>query len=418
MGDLVEERRWGKARSDTAARVGSEDAITVSTWHAAKGLEWPIVILFGLESVRPPQAYGVHVLTDRATFHVNDPLGGRWIHFWPNPYTNSVQKGPVKDAYGASPAFQQIARQNEREALRVLYVGWTRARDQLILAAQEGKLLEGLLGTLENIEPGLIAGPGRGTAAGPVEASWAGHVFKLQVQPCQPAAPVTVPARSGSIRKGKHTVPPYAAATLAPSSAPSRPGRLGEAVTLGPPVRMLGKVEVEHLGTALHAFLGADDPQHDVRPRLDMAAGLLERYAVARALDPAALVELADRLWRWVQRQFGPSSVVLTECPLGLRLDSGTVLQGTADLLVESDDAIAIIDHKSFGLTTASTRVESLAGQLGCYADVVARARPGKTVSTWVHLPFEGLIVPVLVDATAQRSTTPVPEVPGLRDVA
>jgi ATP-dependent helicase/nuclease subunit A len=415
--DLVEERRWGKARSDTAARVGTEDAITVSTWHAAKGLEWPIVILFGLESVRDPQAYGVHVLTDRATFDVNDPLGGRWIHFWPNPYTNSVQKGPIKEAYAASPAFRQIAHQGDREALRVLYVGWTRARDRLILAAQEGKLLEGLLGTLDTIEPGLIVDPATGTA-GPVDANWAGHSFKLQVDAYQPAAPVAATHGPGSIRTGRVAGTEYPAATVAPSSAPSRPGRLGDPVPLGPPVRMKGTVKVDDLGTALHAFLAADDPQREGRERHQMAAGLLKRYDVAGALEAAELVELADRLWRWARNQFGESSVVRSEWPLRLRLDSGTVVQGTADLLVEAQDAIGIIDHKSFGLAAASARAEPLAGQLGCYADAVARARPGKLVSTWVHLPFDGVIVPLLLDASAPGSMGPEPEVAGLRDVA
>jgi hypothetical protein len=162
----------------------------------------------------------------------------------------------------------------------------------------------------------------------------------------------------------------------------------------------------------LHAFLAADDPQREGRERHQMAAGLLQRYSVAGTLEASALVELADRLWRWARNQFGASSVVRTEWPLGLRLDSGTVVQGTADLLVEASDAIGIIDHKSFGLAAAATRAEPLAGQLGCYADAAARARPGKVVSTWVHLPFDGAIVPLLLDATAQRSSGAEPPRP------
>ncbi len=415
---LVEDGRWGKARTDTAARVGADDAITVSTWHAAKGLEWPIVILFGLESVRPPQAYGVHVLGDRRTFDVNDPLGGRWIHFWPNPYTNSVQKGPVKDAYAASPAFQQIAHQAEREALRVLYVGWTRARDQLILAAQEGKLLDGLLATLDAIEPGLITDPGA-TTAGPIAATWAGHPFQLQVAPHQPAAPAAAPPRPGTIRTGRAAATDYAPATLAPSSAPSRPGHLGEPVRLGPPLRMQGTVEVDALGTAVHAFLGADDPQRPANARHELAAGLLQRYEVAGALEAPALVEMADRLWRWARNNFGDASAVHTEWPLALHLDTGTIVQGTADLLIESPAALAIIDHKSFSHTAASTRTDSLAGQLACYAAAAAAARPTKTITTWIHLPFDGVIVPLHLDAAAtQQPPAPRHDAPGLRDVA
>jgi ATP-dependent exoDNAse (exonuclease V) beta subunit len=391
---LADNEGWSKSRRDTIARVGSEEAVNISTWHRAKGLEWPIVILFGLESVRQPEAYGVHVLRARTAFDVSDPLGGRFIHFWPNPYTTSNQKGPVKDAYAQSDAHRYVARQAEREALRVLYVGWTRARDRLILAAQQGKLLGGLLGTLTSIEPGLINEPGAATDT-LVDATWAEHGFKLHVTLVQPAQPIAPPARPGTVRAAGPRAQ-HAPATMTPSSVLRRPARLGEAVRLGSPVAVRRPVEMEAFGTAAHAFLAADDPQRSREDRLEMAAGLIERHRILGALEPAEFVELGDRLWRWVRDRFGNQRTVHTEWPLGLKLESGTLVLGSSDLLVESGDAVAIIDHKSFGLTTAASRAEALAGQLGCYADAVVRARPGKHVSRWVHLPVEGAVIEVV----------------------
>jgi ATP-dependent helicase/nuclease subunit A len=390
--NLAQDSGWGESRSDTTARVGSNAAVTVSTWHAAKGLEWPIVVLFGLESVREPVAYGVHVLSDRKAFDVSDPLGGRWIHFWPNPYTTSNQSGPVKDAYARSEAHRYVSRQAEREALRVLYVGWTRACDHLILAAQQGKLLGGLLGTLDAIEPGMIREPA--VTAGLVETTWAAHDFKLQVTASQPAEPIEPRQEPGTIRAGRPVIL-HEPASLSPSSASPRPARLGKPERLGPPVRIHRSVDMDVLGTTIHNFFAADDPLGPKPDRLALAAGLLDRFQVAGALAPADLLELGNRLWRWVRKRFGPNSRLRTEWPLGLKLETGTLLLGTADLLVETGETFAIIDHKSFGWATAQTKAEALAGQLGCYADAVARALPGKTVSTWVHLPLEGMIAEV-----------------------
>ena len=392
--ELASDAVWGSSRSDTIARVGSEDAVSVSTWHAAKGLEWPIVVLFGLESLRSPTAYGVHVLSDRTTFDVNDPLGGRWIHFWPNPYTTSNQNGPVKTAYAQSDAYRHISTQAQREALRVLYVGWTRARDRLVLAASDGKLLGGLLGTLSEIDPSLVSDPGIATA-GLMEVVWAGHEFELEVIPSQPAQTGIDHPDPGLVRVGRAPAD-YPPATVAPSSAAARPATLGDPIRLGDPIGMRASVEADALGTAVHAFFAADEPKRRTEERLRIAVGLLERHDVAAGLAPDDMLELADRLWRWVRKTFGAGGVVRTEWPLSSKLGTGSAVMGSADLIVESPSTIAVIDHKSMGLAAAMRNVHELAGQLGCYADVSMRARPGKPVSRWLHLPFEGVVVEVL----------------------
>ncbi len=344
------------------------------------------------------------------TFDVNDPLGGRWIHFWPNPYTNSVQKGPVKDAYAASPAFQQISHQGRaRGPARPLRRLDPRPRpaDPRRPGGQAARRPARHAG-------GHRARPDRrsrgATTAGPVAATWAGHTFQLQVDPCQPARSRRRAARG---RVHPHRAEPapveYAAATLAPSSAPSRPGRLGEAVRLGPPLRIQGTVEVDDLGTAVHAFLAADDPAASRRAGdTRWPPGCLQRYGVAGALEPAAAgragrppVALGAHPVRRVERR--PHGVAPGPAP-GQR--NGRARHGRPPGRVRATPSASSTTRAS-ACAAASTRAESLAGQLGCYADAVARARPGQAVSTWVHLPFDGVIVPLLLDATAS-----------LRDVA
>jgi hypothetical protein len=152
---------------------------------------------------------------------------------------------------------------------------------------------------------------------------------------------------------------------------------------------------VNALGNAVHRFFAADDKYRLTEDRVAMATRLLNRHRVAGAFEPTDLVECGDRLWRWVAATFGDDSIVRAEWPVGLRLDIGTRVLGTSDLIVETRDGWAVIDHKSFGLATAASKVDLLAGQLGCYSDALTRAHPGATVSKWVHMPLDGVVVKV-----------------------
>ena len=393
--ELATDDWWGRpTRGDTIARMGGQDAVTVSTWHAAKGLEWPIVLMFGLESLRKPEAHGVHVLSDRPAFDVTDPLGGRYLHFWPSPYTNAAQKGPVKDAYAQSVEYQHIAAKAEREALRVLYVGWTRARDTLVLAAKQGSLLNGLLGTLSAIEAGLISESlvdGDDT----VDVEWGGHQFQLPVTLLGPVTSAASPARlGGQIRTGA-APGEIAPARLSPSNPVPRPGVLGEPVRIGEAIRPRGQFVETVMGDAVHAFFAADATGRvEARAsRVELAAALLQRHGIGAALPAAELVEMADRLWRWLESSTGSEAEIAVEVPIAHRLEGGTQVLGECDLLVRSGGRAVVVDHKIYGLATATELVGGLAGQLGLYADVVAAAESVADVDTWVHLPFAGLVV-------------------------
>jgi ATP-dependent exoDNAse (exonuclease V) beta subunit len=384
---------WHTARTDSQALRAGDAAVTVSTWHAAKGLEWPVTILFGLESLREPRAHGVHVMSDRVDFDVSDPLGGRWIRFWPNPYVNLTQNGPVRDAYECSPAFETLKDRAQREALRVLYVGWTRARDRLVLTAQRGKLLDGLLGTLHAIDRALISEPT--TTARTSTVSWAGEVVAIDTIPSQPAEPAHLPPVAGftPIARPRH---PRPRARASPSAMPPVPSAIGEVARLGPRLLLRGSPDMEAVGHAVHGFLAADRPGLDPGERASIATDLLHRFGVVDALAAVDVVAVADRFHAWLEARY-PGARLHRECPVLHRTGDETVVAGTADLVVRIGDAAIVIDHKSFPGTpeAAVARAQTHSGQLAAYAAAITAAVPGVRVATWIHCPIVGVAVEI-----------------------
>jgi ATP-dependent exoDNAse (exonuclease V) beta subunit len=389
--------RWDETATDRQALLVAEDAVTVSTWHAAKGLEWPITILFGLESMREPSSYGVHVMSDNPVFDVDVPLGGRWIRCWPNPYAAPNQLGAVRTAFERSATHAELVAKADREALRVLYVGWTRARDRLILAAQHGQFFGGILGKLVAIEPSAIAEP---PANGGVR--WAGVDLAVHVAPVVPAPRVETATEPGTVTIGRASAV-YPPARLNPSHAEPVVCALGEVVTLGPRIAITGKPKMERIGDVIHAFLAADRDDGD---RSTCAARLLDAYGVAGCLEPADVVSIASRLWRWIRERF-VGAVLHREWPISHRTATGTLVVGTVDLVIAAAEGFVVVDHKSFPGRTddAIDRAFLFSGQLAAYAAAIQAATRRPVLSTWIHFPIRGQ----LVEVRLERSESSVP---------
>src|SRR5690606_15034856 len=118
--------------SDEQHVVGVEDAVNLSTYHKAKGLEWPVVILADLNRTKPREVFDVLPETDRDGFDATDPLGQRWIRYWPWPL-GAERNAPLRELAASSSAGRRLAQRESRERVRLLYVGFTRAKDHLVL---------------------------------------------------------------------------------------------------------------------------------------------------------------------------------------------------------------------------------------------------------------------------------------------
>jgi len=155
---------------------------------------------------------------------------------------------------------------------------------------------------------------------------------------------------------------------------------------------------MQFVGEAIHGFLAADRPTLDVEERRALARGLLERWGVAFALQPGDLLQASDCLLRWIDARW-PGARWHREWPLLRRLPSGTIVRGTADLVIEHADGFAVIDHKSFpgSAEQAAQRALGFAGQLGAYAAAIAAATGRPVTGCFVHLPVVGAVVPVEV---------------------
>ena len=380
---------WLAARRPAKPRSQDPDAVQVLTYHRAKGLEWPMVVLNQLEKAPKASPFGVAVECDGDP-DWRDPLANRWLRLWVWPYgkqTKDVHMDASAERSAVGLRSSKVARE---EAVRLLYVGMTRPRDHLILTAPPGRALA-WLEALDVGDGGHLSVPTTGGDALMVAGS-AHPVRSSTVRPIdrEAAAEPTIahlPASLGTVERRPLRIRP---------SDASLP-RGGDAIhtVLGDPLELVGGVEMDLLGEAIHAFLACDQPETPASARSSRADGILGRWGVSANMRAADVVTASDRLWAFLQSRF-PDAGIRREVPIHASMGSQQVV-GRIDLLVETGDRFAIIDHKSFtgrgDLWTEKAQVHST--QLAVYATAVASVTGWRCCGTFVHMPLLGIMVEV-----------------------
>jgi len=367
-----------------------EHAVVVSTWHGAKGLEWPIVVLFpGSRRDPATRALGVSVQTDQAKPKLSDPLAGRRIRFWPNPYAANNNKMPFHDRLAEHPASSQARQQAEREDLRLLYVGWTRARDRIVLAGREGRIVGDLLQLFRDKNGPLVSEP---TGS---QLDWAGLHVDVMIRTAEPLPAKTVTPEPGTsyVATGPREHP---RAFVQPSAMAGSAPKLTTVERIGDRVGITGDCDWSNLGSALHGFLCADRPGLEQRQRESLLLDLLKRWKVSSAVNVEDIVRSSDALKHWIATKWADAQWH-REWPVLYRDKNCSVVRGNSDLVLKVAGGLVVIDHKSFpgSIDQALGRAAQHAAQLATYAVAIEAATAQKVLSSWIHLPVSGIVVQV-----------------------
>jgi len=364
---------WARERAERRARMpeggGTPDAgaVRLMTIHQAKGLEFPIVLLAGVN------ARGFHrrgsVIYGRSPGDIGVRLAGGSGAF-------------QTDAYERLTA--EEAEAERHEAVRLMYVACTRACDHLIVSMFDQADARGERLVSDFARHTRAAGrlwreakpldcrqrPSRALAARPFgdpasRERWVADREDAIKQAAQPSA--------------------VSASSLETFAGTASPGRKEESEEREAEPWRRGRAATA-VGRAVHAAL----------QEVDLATGewlarIAERCALAEAMPDSAdeVRELAEKALRSrVVRRAAGARWLGREVYVSADLDGTGVLEGIIDLIFEdASGALVIVDFKTDGAREGGSLEEAAAAyvpQLGAYAEAVRRTTGLEVSEAWL----------------------------------
>ena len=342
-------------------RVIDEDAIQLVTWHSSKGREWPMVFVCGMDRslspALPNMALGYSTFED-----LSQLIEKAQIEYSPK-FAAPESDDKFLEALGLA---------TELESRRLIYVAMTRAREKLVL--EWPSYLEGKDGLTywSILASGLT--PSRQDAT----IAIGGNSFPCVIREGASELPEDVGiggeantdllATIGRRAIQRGIVPQ---GLIPDSVVPSGMESTQVTETARQPLELIRyheglDLDIELTGTTLGTFLhrcfeilGAN-PSH--------AANISGITGVELTDGPAASIAASvNNFEQWVADDFS-ATAIHRELPLLGLDDNGSVVSGTADLVLETDSGLWILDHKSDQIEDPEAAFDGYRPQLECYA--------------------------------------------------
>ena len=362
------------------------DAVKVLTHHRAKGLEWPVVILTGLNATNRDRLWGVSVQADGA-FDVAAPLANRRLRYWPWPFGRQ-QNVPALAGIEASQTAEQFRRAAIEEGKRLLYVSMTRARDLLVFARSRREPVGDWLSTIDS--PWLLPDDDRESMVLP----GGGRIDTMHWEVSPEEGGETAPAEQGiRLRWFRRTESDQGRLPLYcnPSDSRTIPATVVETVKIGRGIEVKALTDWAQLGTAIHACTAAFFASGDVSMGNGEVKEILDGYSLGGVVAAEDVLAQILTLRDWIKGRW-PGAQCLTEWPVEEAMENRQQLRGRVDLLIRSDKGWILIDHKTSPIRDGGWEefAKLHASQLDAYASAIEGASGVPVVERWLFLPISG----------------------------
>ena len=340
---------------------GDDNGVSVMTYHKSKGLEWPCVILCSLHKA-PIEAEKNYfgILTYNTTTETS-------LRLIPSAIKSICTK--IIDRFEDNDFFQEIKRATINEAKRLMYVGMTRPKEQLILTTYG----------INNGDDWLtsIGCDTINSHAAAEVINWGGAIWSHIAEPyvATEQGSVVTEAAEFTILKQPTEHQSFDEKFISPSKVKTDK-QLYSVEQCGSFADRISATAADGrdstIGDFIHhlMFLWKGDRS--------IVGKLAETYGVK--VDIEAVATSIENFWAWMEQSYGKPTSIERELPFSFTNDLGQIITGEIDLVYHTVEGDILVDYKTYqGSVSHLTDRDSdfyagkYGGQLSLYKEALSR---------------------------------------------